>query len=307
MQSLREKLTDARVRRYEYAARGQRQVSDTEQAGFYLLIGKKTKTYMVRVSVDGRVVKKKIGLAEDMTATAARRKAKELADEIRQSPDPGGPTFGQAWRTYRDARGAKWSPRTLESYEDAMLALERFHDRPFVELALTVKARTEVEQAHAEITEERGPYAANRAFELMRAVYNYNRPRHDGWPPDPPTVLIEPNDEEPADEGLDDEALAKWWASVQKAQNPVRQALHQFVLLSGHRPTAIKEARWEHLDVAGRSLHIPNPKGGRTRAFDMPLSRPMLRVLNQAKKAGEMLHEEHAREWIFPSAVGHVV
>lgn len=79
------------------------------------------------------------------------------------------------------------------------------------------------------------------------------------------------------------------------------------MLLSGHRPTTIKETRWEDLYVAERRLRIPNPKGGRTRAFDMPLSRPTLRILNEAKRAGEMMHADHAEEWIFPSAVGHVV
>ena len=39
----------------------------------------------------------------------------------------------------------------------------------------------------------------------------------------------------------------------------------------------------------------------------MPLSRPMLQVLNQAKKAGTMLHPEHAKKYIFPVTRGHVI
>lgn len=60
--------------------------------------------------------------------------------------------------------------------------------------------------------------------------------------------------------------------------------------------------------MAGRRLRIPEPKGGAKRAYDVPLSRPMLRVLNEVKRAGAMLHPEQARTWIFPagSRNGHM-
>ena len=130
---------------------------------------------------------------------------------------------------------------------------------------------------------------------------------YDELPPKNPVTLVRFNEERRADDALDAEQLSAWWTAVAKAENPVRRAFHIFVLLSGHRPSAIKEARWEQLDVRRRVLRIPNPKGGEKRAFDMPLSRPMLRTLNQAKKAGAVLHAEHAREYIFPGSRSHII
>ncbi|MFG1289877.1 site-specific integrase, partial [Xanthobacter versatilis] len=71
---------------------------------------------------------------------------------------------------------------------------------------------------------------------------------------------------------------------------------------------ALKEARPSHLDLRRRVLHIPRPKGGADRAFDIPLSRQMIRCLMRAMRFGRLMHPFEAREWIFPadSADGHL-
>lgn len=48
-----------------------------------------------------------------------------------------------------------------------------------------------------------------------------------------------------------------------------------------------------------RVLHIPEPKGGAKKAFDIPLSRAMVRLLCRARRAGLFLFG-HSR-WIFPA------
>ena len=104
------------------------------------------------------------------------------------------------------------------------------------------------------------------------------------------------------DNALDGDGLWRWFGQLDELQNPVRRAFHLFTLLSAVRGHALIVARWEHVDVAGRRLRIPEPKGGAKRAYDVPLSRPMLRVLNEAKRAGAMLHPVQARTWIFPAS-----
>ena len=80
-------------------------------------------------------------------------------------------------------------------------------------------------------------------------------------------------------------------------------------LLSGCRPTALMEVQPEHIDLRRRVLHIPKPKGGAKRAFDIPLSRQMILSLIRAMRFGRFLQPLEARSWIFPaaSAVGHLV
>ena len=89
----------------------------------------------------------------------------------------------------------------------------------------------------------------------------------------------------------------------------MRREFHLFVLLSGSRPDVIKRAQREHLDLRRRLLHIPKPKGGEDKAFDIPLSRQMIRCLIRATRAGRRMYPAQVMSWLFPSdsATGHIV
>ena len=56
-------------------------------------------------------------------------------------------------------------------------------------------------------------------------------------------------------------------------------------------------------------VHIPMPKGGAKRAFDIPLSREMILCLVRAIRFGRKMYPSQAADWIFPadSASGHLV
>ncbi len=103
--------------------------------------------------------------------------------------------------------------------------------------------------------------------------------------------------------------LPDWFRQLDALDNPIRREFHLFTLLSGSRPGALSAARIEHLDLRRRVLHIPRPKGGRSRAFDIPLSRAMIRSIVRAIRAGRILHPKAAEDgWLFPAASesGHI-
>lgn len=103
--------------------------------------------------------------------------------------------------------------------------------------------------------------------------------------------------------------LAGWFAELVKLDNAVRREFHLLTLLSGSRPTALKSIRIEHIDLRRRLLHIPKPKGGEERAFDIPLSRPMIRCIIRAIRIGRVAYPDQAAFWLFPadSRSGHLV
>lgn len=103
---------------------------------------------------------------------------------------------------------------------------------------------------------------------------------------------------------LDADRLRAWGEAV-LGLGPVRRNLHPFMLLSGMRRTAILEAREEHADLAGRRLAVPNPKGGASRAFQLPLSGPMVHLLGT--RLTERVRAGRRGGWLFPadSASGH--
>ena len=72
--------------------------------------------------------------------------------------------------------------------------------------------------------------------------------------------------------------------------NPIRREFHLFLLLSGSRPRALKHARIEHIDFRARILHVPRPKGGEAKAFDIPLSRAMILCLVRVLRLGRLLY-----------------
>ncbi|MCP4305408.1 MAG: hypothetical protein GY788_11130, partial [bacterium] len=60
-----------------------------------------------------------------------------------------------------------------------------------------------------------------------------------------------------------------WWQAVQKVESPIVRAYWQFVALTGLRENDAKTARYSLLSDGW--LHLPKPKGGASRAFDLPL------------------------------------
>jgi integrase len=107
--------------------------------------------------------------------------------------------------------------------------------------------------------------------------------------------------------GTDD--VGGWLRELHVLDNAIRREFHLLTLLSGSRPTALKNIRVEHIDLRKRLLHVPKPKGGEKKAFDIPLSRAMIRCIIRAMKLGRMFFCEQAKFWLFPadSASGHLV
>jgi hypothetical protein len=58
--------------------------------------------------------------------------------------------------------------------------------------------------------------------------------------------------------------------------------------------------------LKSRCIRIPAPKGGEERAFDLILSRPMLRVLWRARNASRRDHAANAKTWVFAGEKGHI-
>jgi integrase len=102
--------------------------------------------------------------------------------------------------------------------------------------------------------------------------------------------------------------LKGWFSELAALDNPVRREFHLFTLLSGSRPAALQEIKPNHLDFRRRTLHVPKPKGGGKRAFDIPLSREMILCLIRATRFGRQMYPLQAADWIFPadSASGHL-
>ena len=323
-------LTDAAVKREPFAHDKPRIVRDARIAGFHLWVGKRKKSFRYQFETRRTAGKRGSTLiewlgehphhkAEDARAKALAIQARRASGEpIRLPVKETAPalTFGEAWEHYKAALVKEGkSPRTIADYQDKFTRhLADWHNKP-----LAVIARAEVTKEHAVITERAkkarkgkyasGKYAANGCLRFARAVWNFakNELETADLPELNPFRAGKLFHKERAREtGMGAADLPAWWAQLQKLANPIRQEMHLFMLLSGLRKTDVLTARWENLDEKRKALRIPAPKGGEERAFDLPLSEPMLACLKRVKEAGQTFFAEQSEVWIFPAESGHV-
>jgi hypothetical protein len=311
-----------RVERAPFSTSGQHVLRDPSTPGFLCVIGKRAKTWTIQIDVktlSGRKTHKEaIGRVGEMDYKHARNTAVEKMARLRSGKDkPGqpesGPTLREAWESYRDThlRRKQRSPRTIEQYVDCLeRTLADWLDTPLRELAENPE---QVARRHTRIGEKKepdgsgGPYQANHCMRCLRAVYRHARRTNKSLPVEHPCAGVVYYPETRRESALDAAALRRWWATWAALKNPVRRELHLLTLLSASRRTALCEGQWLHVRPLARVLHQPRPKGGASKAFDIPLSRAMVASLRRLRDHCRVAHD--GTPWLFPSDTsksGHV-
>jgi site-specific recombinase XerD len=337
MADVRILLTDKAIARLPAPKDGWYLARDTELKGFFVVVGKRKRTFTVQGDLrqGGKralSIRVAIGDANEISTRTARATAKDYLAQISRGQHPkaekrgsgvgqsattegdatapsGGITLRQAWERYRDAHMVRKgrSERTIESYRDHVERIFiEWLDSPLRELGLDP---AKVVTKHDDVTKENGPYIANGSMRTLRAVYNHARKANKSLPADNPVNAIDWNGEKRRDTGMGTSDLKGWFAELAAFDNPIRREFHLFTLLSGCRPTALQEIQPSHVNFRRRMVHIPKPKGGAKRAFDIPMSREMVLCLVRAIRFGRQMYPSQAAEWIFPadSASGHIV
>lgn len=336
MADIRFQLNDKTIERLFSPEKGRYIVRDTELKGFFLVVGPRKKTFTVQGDLreEGKrasTIRVAIGDTSEMSTRAARSIAKEYLAQISRGQHPKaeqktaratsaahihaleapkvvGITLRKAWERYKIAMTRKGrSDRTIESYRDHIeRVFAAWLDVPLIVLG---NDPAKVAAKHDAITIENGPYIANGSMRTLRAVYNHARKTNRELPADNPVGSIDWNGEKRRDTGMGLADLKAWFIELAAIDNPIRREFHLFTLLSACRPAALKEATPPHINWRRRVLHVPKPKGGADRAFDIPLSRQMISCLIRALRFGQLIHPRQAMEWIFPadSADGHLV
>lgn len=214
----------------------------------------------------------------------------------------------QAWQRYLEAHLIRKgrSEKTISGYRDHVERLfSEWLDTPLLYLA---NDPARVAEKHDQLSKENGPYMANGSMRTLRAIYNHARKTNRSLPRDNPADAVDWNQEERRNTGMGTGDLKGWFLELVNLENPIRREFHLLALLCGSRPTALQQARPEHINFRRRTLHIPKPKGGSKRAFDIPLSRQMILCLIRVLRFGRQMQPSQAQKWLFPaeSASGHL-
>jgi integrase len=313
------KLTDAYVESLSPKEGGrERIVRDGALPGFLVRVGPRKRSFELRIEKSPKSTRP-LGQWPIVRASEARRIAEDLWDKHRRGePLDGGPkreeeTVATTWPRFRarlvdDGR----SDRTIGGYGDVLNRLsDDVKNRPLRDLANDpMIMEREVERIRTLLQNKKrgGRAMATAAARFVSTLFNFacdrDRSLRALGNPCSAVSTVDPKRKDlPA---LAETDTPAWWEAVRKITDEVHREAHLFCLLSALRRNSLVELQWTDLDLRRRCIRIGKPKGGEERAFDLILSRPMLRCLWRARRASRKLYTANADKWVFASALGHV-
>lgn len=304
------KIIKGAVDKLTHPSEGQKLFMDEALKGFGVLISANTKSYVAQRDIGGRTVRVTLGRHGVMTTAQARRYAEEALGLMRRGINPNEQkraaqgrsiTLQEAADLYLQSNKPR-AEKTIKGFRDAM----RLHLKDWLATPLAEITRKMIYDRHRRIGDISGPYAANATMRAFRAAYNGAMRLHEELPPNP-TISVDWFSEYRRSAAIPAEQLANWHKDIQALSNPIRQTFYLLILFTGLRRESAAEIRWEHVDFNKGTLLIPKPKGGKKRAFTLPLSDLLIEILLRRQVENEKLTPDSP--WAFPSdksKTGHI-
>jgi integrase len=283
------KITQTVVDKQRHTTSGTRWLHDTELRGFCLAVGMTCRTYYASCEYRGRLMRRKVGRDDVLTAAEARNKARSMLALMRDGTDPKRPvgeTLGDAFKAYLARKRLKAS--TIEQYEDAFKRhFEDWQPRPVTDLT-----RAECDQRHRQIG-RRAPYLANRAFRVLQAVINDARKRGVAEANPCDAVSFYPEARRQTRPG---DKLPQWWAATEQLA-PLRRAVMRMILFQGYRKMEVCRLRRTDLDLDAGTVLLRDRKRGPD--IVLPLARQSVAILREALVVAEQVRP--GSPFVFPS------
>lgn len=301
------KFTKTNIEAIPHTKSGQTHYGDVLLTGFGLRVGRNVKSYFVFGRVNGRKRQFNIGRVELVSVEKARNKALALLAQMAEGVDTQLEAKEEAKRniTVSDAFEAFFEMRpnlsrhTVDGYQRTVRRyLPDWQKKPLCELT-----REMVITRHREISKQYGAVTANNTMRHLRSIYNCTSARFDEFPANPVDILSKTRSwhrETRRRTLIAAHDLPRWWKAVQAEGSTSRDFL-TLALFTGMRRGELMKLRWENIDFAQASLHIPQTKNGDP--LDLPLSGFLMDLLTSRKNCvGQS-------PWVFPGPgeTGHLV
>jgi integrase len=293
-------LTDVSVRKTAPANKRQ-EIMDGQVRGLFLLVQPTgAKSFAVRYSRAGRVMKVTLGPYPALSLVEARRRALGIAASVANGADPAEekkaarkaaarvPETVKTVRTIADEflkrhtnehNGARWATETQRILDRNILP--SIGDRPAVEVD---KAAI---NDMLDIITARGPIAANRTLAVTKKLFRWSLGR--GYVDrDPCAGIAKPGAEQRRDRVLSDDELAHVWRAAEGVAYPFGPAVRTLIL-TGQRREEVGAMRWSEIDLAEKIWTLPAARAKNNVEHVVPLSdaaRLLLRSLPRIGRAG---------------------
>lgn len=289
------RITDSTVKRLSYVPERLGIYRCDRTPGFYVQVqpsGRASFKYRTTQTSTQKTINVLIGRVGEISVDEARAKAVKALQEIRTGSDPRrkkAATLGEIYKI-NDSRLMK--ERRSLIHRENVLANGKRHLDDWLDRDVSTITVEELEERYNKIAiTDQTPGAARNVFRELSAAWRYCYQRDRKKMPECPIpnrgFFLKPDTEA---ERAKREArpipvaeLPAWWQSCTTLPDELRSLAHRFQLLGGLRPNNAWRLAWAWVDIDGRRVDYPSTAMKGRKPFTLPLSGPMVAILERAK------------------------
>ncbi len=270
------KITKSFVEQAPYSNKGQILFCDTDLSGFYLIVGKKSKTYVAQKDIRGRTVRHTIGKHGHFTPEQARKIAKDKLYLMAQNINPNKEQLENEGNNTTLKAILENYLSTRKNLKDSTKREYDYHINKYVadwlKKPMTEISKQMILDRHALIGKNNGKQVANCVMRIMRALFNHTNMTYDICEVNPVSYLSRAKAWYPNKRRrtyIKPHQLQTWWSGVHNLNNDTLRDYLIFLLFTGLRKTEAASLKWTDVDFSDRTFTIKKTKNGD------PLTLPM--------------------------------
>jgi integrase len=227
----------------------------------------------------------------DLTALEEREAEVQRAAEAKARP------LSEIARAYLDSIKRLRSWRSIESRTRCHI-IPKLGNKPVGEIT-----RADVVEFLDDLERKEGlRHQVNRCRETLRAIFAYAIER-DLVTVNPVTGVSKRKVEIPRDRTLTTDELTALWRAIDKLPQ-LSRAYFRLLVLTGARRNEVRCMAWSELDLDAGLWRVPPERNKSGRAFDLPLTAPVVETLRALPRIGPMVFTLNGKQ---PMAVHQLI
>jgi integrase len=243
-----------------------------------------------RTRGDGRARRYTIGGFPDWSTGAARDEAKRLKRAIDGGADPVGelaatrsaPTVDDLCDRFLEHHMGHLRASTVRDYQRRIRNIIR--PQLGKQKVAAIKF-ADMQDLHAKVGKQRGPYAANRTLQLLSKMFNLAVAWE--WRANNPVKGVERNQEHARQRYLSNEELKRLMAALAADEDQQAANILRFLLLTGARKNEVLTAKWADFDLKAGVWTKPGARTKQKTEHRVPLSAPARMLLAGLEQESE--------------------
>lgn len=286
--------------------KGYKQFYDLRIPGLILRVHPSgVKSFYLFRRIDRRVEYISLGRYPAVFPEQARRRAAELNAEVGAGKNPAEQrrnlkaeiTLGELFERFIEHHAKKYK-RTWR-YDESMF---RLYFCDWGNRRISTITRKEVQTLHGRMGIDNGKHQANRAFALLRTVYE--KGREWGYTGENPCFKLKKFQEQSRERYLSADELKKFFTAVMAEPSEIERDFFLMLLYTGARKSNVLNLAWKNVSLDLQLWNIPAAQSKNKTSYTVPLVKPALEILTRRWKANP------ENPWVFPSPAsksGHLV